>query len=71
MLRNEAITRKIHLWVGACLYESKRWFNAALGFAPEGKMNRYNKVNYQKSYIKNEIQPIFKISYFKFKINYL
>ena len=45
ILRNEAIQRKIHLWVGACLYENKKWFNAALGFTPEGKMNRYNKVN--------------------------
>ena len=45
ILRNEAITRKIHLWVGACLYENEKWFNAALGFTPKGKMNRYNKVN--------------------------
>lgn len=44
-LRIEAIKRKIHLWVGSCLFENETWFNAALGFTPEGKMNRYNKVN--------------------------
>ncbi len=44
-IRNEVRARKIHVWVGACLYEDKKWFNAALGFTPEGKMNRYNKVN--------------------------
>ncbi len=45
ILRNEAITRKVHLWVGSCLFENNKWYNAALGFTPEGKMNRYNKVN--------------------------
>lgn len=44
-LRIEAIKRKIHLWAGSCLFENETWFNAALGFTPEGKMNRYNKVN--------------------------
>ncbi|UCC20066.1 MAG: carbon-nitrogen hydrolase family protein [Promethearchaeota archaeon] len=45
LLRSEAIKRKIHLWVGSCLFENERWFNAALGFTPKGKINRYNKIN--------------------------
>jgi len=45
ILRNEAIKRKIHIWVGCCLFENKKWFNTALGFTPEGNRNRYNKVN--------------------------
>lgn len=45
ILKEEAIKRKIHLWVGSCLFENKEWYNAALGFTPEGIINRYNKVN--------------------------
>ncbi|MFX0039085.1 MAG: carbon-nitrogen hydrolase family protein [Promethearchaeota archaeon] len=45
ILRNEAIKRKIYLWVGSCLFENGKWFNTAMGFTSEGKINRYNKVN--------------------------
>lgn len=44
-LKNKAMQKKIHLWVGSCIYENKKWFNAAFGFTPEGKTHRYNKVN--------------------------
>ncbi|MFX1420122.1 MAG: carbon-nitrogen hydrolase family protein [Promethearchaeota archaeon] len=45
MLRNGAINRKIHLWVGSCLFENNQWHNVALGFTPKGETHRYNKVN--------------------------
>ena len=45
ILRKQAIKRKIHLWIGSCLFENRKWYNAALGFTPEGKINRYDKVN--------------------------
>jgi len=44
-LRNEAIKRKVHLWVGSCLFEQYNWYNAAFGYSPQGNIYRYNKVN--------------------------
>ncbi|MFW9829481.1 MAG: carbon-nitrogen hydrolase family protein [Candidatus Thorarchaeota archaeon] len=44
-LKTEAKEKKINLWVGSCLFENGNWFNVALGFTPDGKVNRYNKVN--------------------------
>jgi len=45
LLKDEAINRKIHLWVGTCLCEKGKWYNAAFGFSPLGNVYRYNKVN--------------------------
>ena len=45
VLKEESITKKIHLWVGSCLFENNKWFNAAIGFTPQGDELRYNKVN--------------------------
>jgi predicted amidohydrolase len=44
-LREEAIKRKIHLWLGTCISEKNEWFNTAFGFTPKGDISRYNKVN--------------------------
>jgi len=45
VLKSVAMEKRIHLWVGACLLEQNRWYNAALGFSPQGQTYRYNKVN--------------------------
>lgn len=45
ILKKEAINKKIQLWVGSCLLEQEKWYNTALGFSPQGKVYRYNKVN--------------------------
>ena len=45
LLKNEAINKKLHLWVGSCLFEKGKWYNAAFGFSPLGNVYRYNKVN--------------------------
>jgi predicted amidohydrolase len=44
-LHLEAQQRKIHLWVGACLYKDGRWFNASIGYSPDGEKKVYHKVN--------------------------
>ena len=45
LLKDEAVNRKIHLWVGTCLFEEGKWYNTAFGFSPLGNVYRYNKVN--------------------------
>jgi predicted amidohydrolase/precorrin-6B methylase 2 len=44
-LRNQAIQRGIHLWVGSYYREQGLWFNAAFGFTPNGGAHQYRKVN--------------------------
>ena len=45
ILKEESIIKKIHIWVGSCLFENDKWYNAAIGFSPQGDLFRYNKVN--------------------------
>jgi predicted amidohydrolase len=45
LLQSEAQERRIHLWVGACLNNDGRWFNAAIGYSPNGEKSIYHKVN--------------------------
>jgi predicted amidohydrolase len=33
------------LWVGACIQDDRRWYNAAYGFTPQGKTYIYHKIN--------------------------
>lgn len=44
-LQAAARIRSIHLWAGSCVYENGNWFNAGLGFTPQGKIWRYYKIN--------------------------
>jgi len=44
-LQNEAITRRLHLWLGACIREGGKWYNAAYGFTPAGERHIYYKIN--------------------------
>jgi predicted amidohydrolase len=44
-LRAEAQKRRVHLWVGACLYKGESWFNAAIGYGPDGERSAYHKIN--------------------------
>ena len=44
-IQSEAEKRKLNVWVGACVNENGKWFNAAYGFTPEGGTQRYHKIN--------------------------
>jgi predicted amidohydrolase len=44
-IQKEAIRRQIHIWVGACIREEGKWFNAAYGFTQAGEVHTYYKVN--------------------------
>ena len=44
-LQDEAVRRKINLWVGACVSSDGRWVNAAYGFTPDGETHIYHKIN--------------------------
>jgi predicted amidohydrolase len=44
-LRDEAQNRGIYLWVGTCILDGSQWFNAALGFTPNGGAHQYRKIN--------------------------
>lgn len=44
-LQKEAVSRGINLWVGACIQNNGNWYNAAYGFAPDGKTHIYHKIN--------------------------
>ncbi len=44
-LHAEAQKQQIFLWVGACLLENGRWFNAACGFDSHGGSHIYHKIN--------------------------
>jgi predicted amidohydrolase len=44
-LRDQAQKRGIYLWVGTCILDGSQWFNAALGFTPNGGAYQYRKIN--------------------------
>jgi predicted amidohydrolase len=44
-LRNQAQSRGIHLWVGSLIRDGNEWYNAALGFTPNGGAFQYRKIN--------------------------
>lgn len=44
-LQVEARKREINVWAGACVNLDNRWFNAAYGFSPDGKIHVYHKIN--------------------------
>src|SRR5512140_1693465 len=44
-LQKESEQRKINIWIGACIKEGDRWFNAAYGFFANGETHIYRKVN--------------------------
>ena len=44
-LQTEAVARKINLWVGACVNQNGKWFNAAWGFFADGRTAVYHKIN--------------------------
>jgi predicted amidohydrolase len=44
-LYSEAQKRRIHLWVGTCLYKDGHWFNTAIGYGPDGEKSIYHKIN--------------------------
>jgi predicted amidohydrolase len=44
-LRNQVQKKGVHLWVGTCILEGTQWFNAALGFTPNGGAYQYRKIN--------------------------
>lgn len=44
-LAREARGRGVHLFVGSCLPEGERWFNAGLYLGPRGERFTYRKVN--------------------------
>jgi predicted amidohydrolase len=44
-LRQNAMRRRIHLWVGSCIQQAGQWFNAAYGFSPDGDIQIYHKIN--------------------------
>jgi predicted amidohydrolase len=45
ILQNEAYTRKINLWVGACILEDGRWHNTGFGFSASKETFIYRKIN--------------------------
>ena len=44
-LQGEAVDRQINLWVGACVNQDGKWFNAAYGFFSDGRSGVYYKIN--------------------------
>jgi len=44
-VRNEVTARKVHLVVGACLYDGEAWRNSSLYIRPDGEIGRYDKLN--------------------------
>lgn len=67
LLRLEAKTREIHLWVGACMKENGRWVNAAIGFTPQGNEHIYRKINlayHERSFVTPGSElPIFQLDF--------
>jgi predicted amidohydrolase len=45
LLREEAVKRKIYLWVGTCVKENENWINAGFGFSPHSDKYIYQKIN--------------------------
>lgn len=44
-IQQESKQRKINTWIGACVNENGKWFNAAYGFSANGRVHIYHKVN--------------------------
>lgn len=44
-LQAEAVNRQINLWVGTCVNQDGKWFNAAYGFFSDGRSGVYYKIN--------------------------
>lgn len=45
MVRSEVRAYKVHLVVGACLYDGEAWRNSSLYIRPDGVVRRYDKLN--------------------------
>jgi predicted amidohydrolase len=43
--RDHAKSRRIHIWAGSYVQDGKQWFNAALGYTPNGGLHQYRKIN--------------------------
>ena len=65
-LRSEAQKRKIHLWVGTCLHQDGCWFNAAIGYGPNGEKRVYHKVNLANhergTFMTGSVLPVFHLN---------
>lgn len=44
-LRNQAQKLGVYLWVGSLIPEGDQWYNAAIGFTPNGGAHQYRKIN--------------------------